>query len=93
MLYPVHRGFKSSIVYNDKIGSWCRFIKNWRIKQENVKNIFLQPPSFINIDRHDFVCSLKKIIYSPKEASRVWYMELCQHLLHIGFVKSLVDTS
>lgn len=78
--------------------------KNWPLKQLHVNNAFLQgtlteevymaqPSGFIDKDRPTHVCRLRKAIYGLKQAPRAWYMELKQHLLNIGFVNSLADTS
>ena len=78
--------------------------KNWPLKQLDVNNAFLQgtlteevymaqPPGFVDKDRPSHVCRLRKAIYGVKQAPRAWYMELKQHLLNIGFVNSLADTS
>lgn len=78
--------------------------RGWQIKQLNVNNAFLQgdlqkevyktqPPGFVDRDRPDHVCRLKKPIYGLKQAPRAWYMSLKQHLLDIGFQNSLADTS
>lgn len=50
-------------------------------------------PEFVDNDHFTHVCSLRKAIYGLKQAPCAWYMELKQHLLSIGFVNSLADTS
>lgn len=76
----------------------------WPIQQLDVNNVFLQgtltdevymdqPPGFIDADKPDYVCKLKKAIYGLKQASRAWYNELPSFLLSLGFVNSLADTS
>lgn len=78
--------------------------KGWEIKQLDVNNAFLQgelqeevyitqPPGFIHKDQPNHVCRLKKPIYGLKQAPRTWYMSLRQHLLDLGFINSLADTS
>ncbi|KAG7568161.1 Reverse transcriptase RNA-dependent DNA polymerase [Arabidopsis thaliana x Arabidopsis arenosa] len=78
--------------------------KAWTIKQLDVNNAFLQgelteevymsqPPGFIDKDRPSFVCRLKKPIYGPKQAPRVWYTALKQYLLDAGFSNSLANAS
>lgn len=78
--------------------------KEWEIKQLDVNNMFLQrelqeevyitqTPSFIDHDRPQHVCRLKKPIYGLKQAPRAWYMALRQHFLDMGFQNFLSDTS
>ena len=76
----------------------------WPIQQLDVNNAFLQgtltdevymdqPPGFIDADKPDYVCKLKKVIYGLKQAPRAWYNELSSFLWSLGFVNSLADTS
>ncbi|CAA7019426.1 unnamed protein product [Microthlaspi erraticum] len=78
--------------------------RSWPIKQLDVNNAFLQgeleeevymsqPQGFVDKDRPDYVCRLRKPIYGLKQAPRVWYMSLKQHLLTTGFTNSLADAS
>ena len=78
--------------------------KAWHIKQLDINNAFLQgeltevvymmkPPGFIDKDRPDHVCRLRKPIYGLKQAPCSWYLSLKQHLLHTGFVNSNADAS
>lgn len=78
--------------------------RGWQLKQLDVNNAFLQgelleevymtqPPGFLDRDRPQHVCRLKKPIYGLKQAPRAWYMALKHHLLEIGFKNSLADTS
>ena len=53
----------------------------------------MQPPGFVDKDRLDHVCRLRKPIYGLKQASRSWYLSLNQHLLTIGFINSSADAS
>ncbi|CAL9247936.1 unnamed protein product, partial [Arabidopsis halleri] len=77
---------------------------SWPIKQLDVNNAFLQgelteevymtqPQGFIDKDRPQHVCKLRKPIYGLKQAPRAWYMALKTHLLRTGFSNSLADTS
>lgn len=52
-----------------------------------------QPPGFVDKDRPDYVCKLKKPIYGLKQAPRSWYNELKWFLLDSGFHNSLADAS
>lgn len=78
--------------------------KAWPITQLDVNNAFLQgtlteevymsqPPGFVDMDRPDYVCRLKKPIYGLKQAPRAWYFELKTYLLSGGFTNSLADAS
>lgn len=76
----------------------------WPIQQLDVNNAFLQgtlteevymeqPPGFIDSDKPDHVCHLKKAVYRLKQAPRAWYTEIRSFLLSLGFYNSLADTS
>ncbi|CAM8878063.1 unnamed protein product [Rhodiola kirilowii] len=52
-----------------------------------------QPPGFVDKDRPDHVCVLRKAIYGLKQAPRAWYNALRSFLLDSGFVNALADTS
>ncbi|KAL9299485.1 putative RNA-directed DNA polymerase [Arabidopsis thaliana] len=52
-----------------------------------------QPPGFVDRDRPQHVCRLRKPIYGLKQAPRSWYLSLKQYLLQIGFHNSLADAS
>ncbi|KAG7564770.1 Integrase catalytic core [Arabidopsis suecica] len=76
----------------------------WPIRQLDVNNAFLQgtlteevymsqPPGFVDADRPNHVCKLRKAIYGLKQAPRAWYMELRNYLLAAGFINSIADTS
>ncbi|KFK44388.1 hypothetical protein AALP_AA1G251100, partial [Arabis alpina] len=78
--------------------------RSWPIKQLDVNNAFLQgtltdevymnqPPGFIDRDKPDHVCRLRKAIYGLKQAPRAWYIELRNYLISVGFVNSVSDTS
>ena len=78
--------------------------RDWPIRQLDVNNAFLQgtlteevymsqPPGFVDTDRPDYVCKLRKAIYGLKQAPKAWYMELKTYLLSVGFVNSYSDTS
>ncbi|KAJ0575195.1 putative RNA-directed DNA polymerase [Helianthus annuus] len=76
----------------------------WPIHQLDVKNAFLhghleetvfmyQPPGFIDSQRPNHVCRLKKSLYGLKQAPRAWYTRFSTHLLSRGFRSSICDSS
>lgn len=78
--------------------------RGWVLRQLDVNNAFLQgelsediymsqPPSFVDPERPDYVCKLKKAIYGLKQAPRSWYNALRTFLLASGFTNSTADTS
>lgn len=52
-----------------------------------------QTPGFVDADRPNHVCRLRKAIYGLKQAPRAWYLELKTPLLSAGFRNSVADTS
>ncbi|XP_010418779.1 PREDICTED: uncharacterized protein LOC104704374 [Camelina sativa] len=78
--------------------------QSWPLKQLDVNNAFLQgelteevymeqPQGFVDPNRPDYVCRLRKPIYGLKQAPLAWYLSLQQHLLQTGFRNSLAETS
>ncbi|RDX75661.1 hypothetical protein CR513_44433, partial [Mucuna pruriens] len=74
--------------------------KSWKIFQLDVKSTFLngelqeeiyveQPEGFMKQGEEDKVYLLKKVLYDLKQAPRAWYSRINDHLLSIGFAKSL----
>ncbi|XP_019084316.1 PREDICTED: uncharacterized protein LOC109125954 [Camelina sativa] len=77
---------------------------SWKIKQLDVNNAFLQgelkeevymaqTEGFVDPDKPDYVCRLRKPIYGLKQAPRACYLSLKNHLLHTCFTNSHADTS
>ena len=75
---------------------------DWEIHQMDVKTAFLQgeleeeiylkqPDGFIDKDRPDHVCKLKKSIYGLKQAARCWNNSIDGYLLANGYKKSTAD--
>ena len=71
-----------------------------RVYQLDVKSTFLngylqeeiyveQPKGFVKEGEEDKVYLLKKALYSLKQASRSWYNRIDEHLMNLGFAKSL----
>ena len=52
-----------------------------------------QLPGFVYLDKHHYVCSLKKAIYGLKQASRAWFHRFSSFLLFHCFACSTVDPS
>jgi transposase InsO family protein len=78
--------------------------KGWKVFQLDVKSAFLngdlqeeiyveQPEGFVVQGGEDKVYLLKKALYGLKQASRAWYSKINDHLLSIGFVKSLSEST
>lgn len=76
----------------------------WQMRQLDINNAFLQgclykdvymkqPQGFIDKEKLEYVCKLRKAIYGLKQAPRAWYQELQTFLLFFGFKTSLADTS
>jgi hypothetical protein len=78
--------------------------KGWKVFQLDVKSAFLngdlqeeiyveQPEGFVVQGGEDKVYLLKKALYGLKQAPRAWYSKINDHLLSIGFVKSLSEST
>ncbi|RVW83186.1 Retrovirus-related Pol polyprotein from transposon RE2 [Vitis vinifera] len=48
-----------------------------------------QPEGFVNEGEEDKVYLFKKALYDLKQAPRAWYSRINEHLLNLGFAKSL----
>ena len=78
--------------------------KNWKVYQLDVKSAFLngflqeeiyveQPQGFAKEGEEDKVYFLKKAFYGLKQALRSWYIKIDEHLLNLGFTKSLAEAT
>ncbi|CAM9693554.1 unnamed protein product [Heterosigma akashiwo] len=47
-----------------------------------------QPPGYVDAEHPDKVWKLNKALYGLRQSPRVWYMELHDHLLSLGFQRS-----
>uniref|UniRef100_A0A1J3JIQ3 Putative mitochondrial protein n=1 Tax=Noccaea caerulescens TaxID=107243 RepID=A0A1J3JIQ3_NOCCA len=52
-----------------------------------------QPPGFVDPDKPDHVCLLKKSLYGLKQAPRAWFQRFSQYAKKVGFVNSKSDAS
>ena len=52
-----------------------------------------QPEGFLKNEEKDKVYLLKKALYGLKQAPRAWYSKIDDHLLSIGFKKSLSEAT
>ena len=77
---------------------------NWRVYQLDVKSAFLngilqeeiyveQPEAFVKKGEEAKVFLLKKALYGLKQAPRAWYNKIDEHLLSLGFKKSLSEAT
>jgi hypothetical protein len=78
--------------------------KGWQVFHMDVKSAFLngflqeeiyveQPEGFSVKGQEDRVYLLKKALYGLKQAPRVWYNRINDHLLQLGFQKSLSEAT
>lgn len=76
----------------------------WPLHQLDVNNAFLQghleedvymkqPKGFEHPDYPNYICRLQKAIYVLNQAPRVWYNELKDFLVSLGFKNSQYDSS
>ena len=77
-------------------------VKDWHVHQMDVKTAFLQgsidaeifkqqPVGYVNKDRPDHVCRLRRSIYGLKQAAQCWNEEIDTFLLSNGYKKSSFD--
>lgn len=78
--------------------------KGWKVFQLDVKSAFLngvlqeeiyveQPEGFVVQGEEDKVYLLKKALYGLKQAPKAWYSRIDEHLLSLGFTKSLSEAT
>ncbi|CAA7030798.1 unnamed protein product [Microthlaspi erraticum] len=78
--------------------------REWPLHQLDLKNAFLhgdlketvymhQPPGFVDKEKPDHVCLLRRSIYGLKQAPRAWYTRFADYAKCIGFTQSLCDPS
>ena len=52
-----------------------------------------QPEGYAKEGEEDKVCLLKKALYGLKQAPKAWYSKIDEHLQHLGFAKSLSEST
>ena len=52
-----------------------------------------QPRRYVDSIHPDYVCKLHNSLYGLKQAPRAWFKQFAFHLLHLGFVASMADSS
>ncbi|CAL1396587.1 unnamed protein product [Linum trigynum] len=78
--------------------------QDWPLHQIDIANAFLhgelqepiymqQPPGFVDPDKPDHVCRLRKSIYGLRQAPRTWFQCLAAALSQFGFSVSHTDPS
>ena len=78
--------------------------KGWKVYQLDVKSAFLngfleeeiyveQPEGFAMKGQEDDVYLLKKALYGLKQTPRAWYSRIDEHLMQLGFKKSLNEAT
>ena len=76
----------------------------WDLRQLDGLNAFLlgylkeevymhQPQRYVDSTHPDYVCKLHKSLYGLKQAPRAWFEQFAFHLLHLGFVAFMADSS
>lgn len=76
------------------VGCKWVFKANAFLQGKLTKKIYMsQPPGFIDQDRPDYVCILKKAIYGLKKAPKAWYLEIKNYILNSSFTNYLADAS
>ena len=77
---------------------------NWKVYQLDVKSAFLngilqeeiyveQPKGFVKKGEETKVFLPKKALYGLKQSPRAWYNKIDEHLLSLGFKKSLSEAT
>lgn len=78
--------------------------KGWKVYQLDVKSAFLngileeeiyvaQPEGFSMKGKEDDVFLLKRALYGLKQAPRAWYSRIDEHLMQLGFKRSLNEAT
>jgi hypothetical protein len=50
-----------------------------------------QPEGYLDEDKSDYVCKLKKCIYGLKQAPMAWHQKFSAFLLKFGLIQSAAD--
>ncbi|KAG7543425.1 Transposon En/Spm-like [Arabidopsis thaliana x Arabidopsis arenosa] len=71
---------------------WLMNVKNAFFQGELVKEVYVRPPSGIEIEEGKDI-KLKKTIYGLKQSQRAWYHKLSKTIISNGFKRSEADHS
>jgi hypothetical protein len=67
-------------------------IKSTFLNGELEKEVYIEQPEGFQLSKNaDYVCELKKTLYSLKQAPRAWYSRLDKYLQQAGFRKGSAD--
>lgn len=78
--------------------------QGWKVYQLDVKSAFLngvlqeeiyveQPEGFVTPGQEEKVYLLRKALYGLRQAPKAWYSKMDEHLLGLGFKKSLSEST
>lgn len=69
-------------------------VNNGLLNDMLFKEVYMaQVMGFVDKEKLDHVCKLRKAIYGLKQAPQAWYLELFEFLVSFGFKKSVADSS
>ena len=69
-------------------------VKSTFLNGESEEEVYIeQPQRFLLSEHEDFVCRLKKALYSLKQAPTAWYARLDKYLQQQGFKRGSVDNN
>nr|GEV18316.1 ribonuclease H-like domain-containing protein [Tanacetum cinerariifolium] len=80
------------------------FSRDWPIHQLDVNNAFLhghlsetvymhQPPGFVDPNKPNYVCHLRRSVYGLKQAPHAWFQRFASYASRVGFQHSKADFS
>ena len=77
-------------------------VNDWELHQLDVKTAFLngdidhviymkQPEGFVDSEKPDWVCRIKKSLYGLKQSARCWNVRLRDYLISVGYKQIVAD--